>query len=640
MGNVFPIVNIVKERGAGAVVKESLIPAISVLFLIVPQSLAYALLADVPPIYGLYSSAFPLLAYTLLGTSGQVAAGPVAMLSLLSADAISMLPNVDPADKLALIHLLTFMLGMFSVILGLLRLGNITQLLSHEVLSGFTTAAAIIIGSSQLKYVFGVQIGRHRYPIGTLIESLSQIPNANIVELSISAFSFLVLILLKIWKKRNSVRGNNNNDGARKNVRPSMIFKLISIAAKFSALFVVGLGSIIAGVLMANGINVKVVGKQPTGIPAPSMMLSNPSVLARLPELILPSFTMALIGFAETYAAAKAYDENEVVEPNRELVAMGTANVVGSFLNAIPVAGSLSRTAVNADAGSKTTLSNFFTGLGVILVLLLLSPIIEYVPYSTLASVIITAVVGLIKVEAFKQAWKVHRSDFVVLIMTLVATLGLGIETGIAIGAIVSILNIIRENASPHMPLLGKVDTEGPQWRDIERSPNANLPPNSLVFRLDSSLFFGNSAAFKKKVISELNIRNDSKEDDGNIDNVIIDLTPVNRVDLSGLLMLSSLEDKLKADGIALAFVGAKGAVRDTFQRWVLASETDLFQQCPTVQKAIQPKTVDVVIDNQVETKVRFRETKKVKKKVEEVGESKTEDSHGSPIGVRDIEMV
>ena len=637
MGNVFPIVNIVKERGAGAVVKESLIPAISVLFLIVPQSLAYALLADVPPIYGLYSSAFPLLAYTLLGTSGQVAAGPVAMLSLLSADAISMLPNVDPADKLALIHLLTFMLGMFSVILGLLRLGNITQLLSHEVLSGFTTAAAIIIGSSQLKYVFGVQIGRHRYPIGTLIESLSQIPNANIVEVSISAVSFVVLILLKIWQKRNSATGN---DGARKNEKTSIIFKLVSIAARFSALFVVGLGSIIAGVLMANGINVKVVGKQPTGIPAPSMMLSNPSVLARLPELILPSFTMALIGFAETYAAAKAYDENEVVEPNRELVAMGTANVVGSFLNAIPVAGSLPRTAVNADAGSKTTLSNFFTGLGVILVLLLLSPIIEYVPYSTLASIIITAVVGLVKVEAFKQAWKVHRSDFVVLIMTLVATLGLGIETGIAIGAIVSILNIIRENASPHMPLLGKVDTEGPQWRDIERSPNANLPPNSLVFRLDSSLFFGNSAAFKKKVISELNVRNDSKEDDGNIDNVIIDLTPVNRVDLSGLLMLSSLEDKLKADGIALAFVGAKGAVRDTFQRWVLASERDLFQQYPTVQKAIQPKTVDVVIDNQVETKVRFRETKKVKKKVEEVGESKTEDSHGSPIGVRDIEMV
>ena len=249
---------------------------------------------------------------------------------------------------MVLIHLLTSSC-IFSAVSGCYVWVLLRSYYRDEVLSGFTTAAAIIIDKS-VEICFWHSNWQTSLSIGTLIESLSQIPNANIVELSISAFSFLVLILLKIWKKRNSVRGNNNNDGARKNVRPSMIFKLISVAAKFSALFVVGLGPIIAGVLMANGIDVKVVGKQPTGIPAPSMMLSNASVISRLPELILPSFTMALIGFAETYAAAKAYDENEVVEPNRELVAMGTANVVGSFLNAIPVAASTSHRG-NADAG-------------------------------------------------------------------------------------------------------------------------------------------------------------------------------------------------------------------------------------------------------------------------------------------------
>ena len=275
-----------------------------------PQSLAYALLAEVPPIYGLYASAFPLLVYSLLGTSGQIAAGPVAMLSLLSADAVNALPNVAPGDTLAMVHALALLCGLFSIALGLLRLGNITQLLSHEVLAGFTTAAAIIIGSSQVKYVLGVQVGRHHYPIGTLVEVLSKVPSANVVEVSVAAVSFVVLISLKVWRKRHP----DPPPGADP---PSTLFKVLALLARFSALVVVGMGSIIAGILTANGVDVKIVGKQPTGIPAPSVVLANPAVLSRLPELILPSFAIALIGFAETYAAGKAYDTDETVDPNR-----------------------------------------------------------------------------------------------------------------------------------------------------------------------------------------------------------------------------------------------------------------------------------------------------------------------------------
>ena len=232
-----------------------------------------------------------------------------------------------------------------------------------------------------------MQVGRHRYPIGTLVEVLSKVPSANVVEVSVAAVSFVVLVSLKVWRKRHP-------DPAPGADPPSTAFKVLALLARFSALVVVGLGSIIAGVLTANGIDVKIVGKQPTGIPAPSVVLANPAVLYRLPELILPSFAIALIGFAETYAAGKAYDTDETVDPNRELVAIGAANVVGSFLNAIPVAGSLPRTAVNADTGSRRP-CQFFNRPRGHLVLLLLSPIIQFVPYASLASIIITAVVGL-----------------------------------------------------------------------------------------------------------------------------------------------------------------------------------------------------------------------------------------------------
>ena len=594
MDKIFPIAKVVKDRGAAVVVKEAIVPAIAVLFMIVPQSLAYATLAGVPPIYGLYSSTLPLLVYGLFGTSGQVAVGPVAMISLLSSGAINALQDVAPEDIVALTHLLALLSGISSLILGLLQMGGITHLLSHEVLGGFTTAAAIIIASSQMKYVLGVQIGRHHYPVETVLDVLSQVHNSNVAEILISTVSFLVLIALKVWKKKFSAP-------LARPKKQSVAFKIMAVAARFSALVVVGLASAIAAVMLANGVSVNVVGKQPSGIPTPTMVLSNPAVIARIPELILPAITIALIGFAESYAVGKVYDKGGAMRPNRELVAIGAANIVGAFFNAIPVAGSFGRTAVNANAGSKTTLSNFFTGLGVILVLLVLSPGMEYVPYSALASIIIISVIGLIKLDSFKQAWKVNRSDFAVLATTLVATLALGIELGVAVGTGFSILNIIRESSSPHMPLLGQVEAEDPkmtkrrQWRDIERFPNSYRPPGSLIIRFDSSLFFVNCAVFEDKIMTELSAIK-ALDNEEEIRSVIVDLSPVNRIDLSGLHMLSDIEDKLRAEDTALVFACAKGAVRDTFQKWSMATARAPFQHYSSIQSAVQHKKVDTEV--------------------------------------------
>ena len=594
MDKIFPIAKVVKDRGAAVVAKEAIVPAIAVLFMIVPQSLAYATLAGVPPIYGLYSSTLPLLVYGLFGTSGQVAVGPVAMISLLSSGAINALQDVAPEDIVALTHLLALLSGISSLILGLLQMGGITHLLSHEVLGGFTTAAAIIIASSQMKYVLGVQIGRHHYPVETVLDVLSQVHNSNVAEILISTVSFLVLIALKVWKKKFSAP-------LARPKKQSVAFKIMAVAARFSALVVVGLASAIAAVMLANGVSVNVVGKQPSGIPTPTMVLSNPAVIARIPELILPAITIALIGFAESYAVGKVYDKGGAMRPNRELVAIGAANIVGAFFNAIPVAGSFGRTAVNANAGSKTTLSNFFTGLGVILVLLVLSPGMEYVPYSALASIIIISVIGLIKLDSFKQAWKVNRSDFAVLATTLVATLALGIELGVAVGTGFSILNIIRESSSPHMPLLGQVEAEDPkmtkrrQWRDIERFPNSYRPPGSLIIRFDSSLFFVNCAVFEDKIMTELSAIK-ALDNEEEIRSVIVDLSPVNRIDLSGLHMLSDIEDKLRAEDTALVFACAKGAVRDTFQKWSMATARAPFQHYSSIHSAVQHKKVDTEV--------------------------------------------
>jgi|EP00945_MAST-04E_sp_MAST-4E-sp1_P002150 SulP family sulfate permease len=597
MDKLFPIVKVVKDRGLLEVAKEALVPSITVLFMLVPQSMAYAILAEVPPIYGLYSSALPLLVYSLLGTSGQVAVGPVAMLALLSAGTINALPGVAPEDTVALVNLLTLLSGIVSLALGALRMGSITHLLSHEVLGGFTTAAAVIIASSQMKYVLGVQIGRHRYPVQTLGEIFSKVPNANVTELLLSIASFVLLLFLKWWKKKHGA------PGARAE-KPSVAFKVVSIAARFSALSVIGLASIVAGVMTASGASVNIVGKQPSGIPAPTAVLSSSAIVARIPELILPAIPIALIGFAETYAGAKVYDKAEVVEPNKELIALGAANIAGSFFHAIPVAGSIGRAAVNADAGSRTTASNFFTGLGVILVLLVLSPVLEFVPYSALAAIIITSVIGMIKVEAFKKAWKVNRSDFAVLTTTFVATLGLGIELGVGIGTVFSMLNVIRESASPNMPLLGRVDSKteakGQQWVDRERFPNAYRPPGNVIIRIDSPLIFVNCALFKRKIVSEVNAINAS-DDEEKVGSVIVDMSLVTRVDLSGLHALSTLEDMLRTDGIALALVGAENAVQDTFQKWTVASARAPFQQYPYVQNAIEQKKVDIVVDDSPE---------------------------------------
>eukprot|EP00943_MAST-04B_sp_MAST-4B-sp1_P008315 g8315.t1 len=537
----------------------------------VPQGLAYAILAGVPPIYGLYSCTLPLIIYSILGTSGQIALGPVAMISLLTSGAISALPGVKTDEMtLILVHVLALLYGIASLVLGILGLGSITQFLSHEVLGGFTAAAAIIISFSQMKYVLGVKIARHHYPIETFVEVFSKIPETNLAEVFIAFLSMSLILALRYWK--------NKYAGAAKKKQTTKIFKIMSVVVRFSALVVVFVTSIVAAIMVASGLNINIVGAQPSGIPAPTLIFSSSSVAAYIPDLVLPAVTMAFIGFAETYAVGKIYDTENLLEPNRELVAIGIANIVGIF----------GRTAVNANAGSKSSLSNLFTGAGVILILLLLSPAVQYVPYSGLAAIIITSVLKLINIESFKVAWKVNRSDFAVLFTTLVATLSLGIEIGIAFGTAFSIVNIIRESASPYIAILGQVNIsqdkkdEKMQWRDIARFPEAYKPPRNIVVRMDRSLFFPNCEFFDKFIMEVIN----KEENDATV-NVVIDLIAVNKIDVSGLHTLCELQKKLHDRKVKLSFACGKGAVRDILKRWTSVTSHIDFPHYDTIEDAL-----------------------------------------------------
>ena len=541
------------------------------------------ILAGVPPIYGLYSCTVPLLLYGVMGTSGQVALGPVAMISLLTSGAISALPGVTPGITVALVHLLALLYGVSSLLLGLLGLGSVTQFLSHEVLGGFTAAAAVIISFSQMKYVLGVSVGRHHYPAETIVEVLSKIPQTNFAELCIALLSMCIILSLRRWKKKHVDDGKDNGE------RSTRGYKVMAIIVRFSALVVVIVASTIAAIMVSAGVDVNIVGRQPTGIPAPTIVLSSSTIISYVPDLVLPAVTMAFIGFAETYAVGKVYDNEGLLEPNQELVAIGIANIVGAFFNSIPVAGSFGRTAVNASAGSKSSMSNVLTGLGVIMILLLLSPIITFVPYSALAAIIITSVTKLINIDAFKLAWKVSRADFSVLVTTLVATLSLGIEIGIAVGTVFSILNIIRESASPHIAILGRANVakeegeeEKLQWRDIERFPEAYRPPRNIVLRMDRSLFFPNCECFEDFVLGTVNAKENK-----DVVNVVVDLVAVNKIDLSGLHVLSGLQDKLKEGDIRLTFACAKGEVRDTLKRWASASSHGAFLHFDSIEDAL-----------------------------------------------------
>ncbi|MDZ7612377.1 MAG: sulfate permease [Flavobacteriaceae bacterium] len=450
--------------------KPDIFAGLTVGVMIVPQGIAYAMIAGLPPIYGLYTALVPLLVYAVLGTSRQLSVGPVAMDSLIVASGISTLATVGSEHFVVLAITLAFFVGLFQILFGLFRLGFLVNFLSRPVISGFTSGSAIIIAFNQLGNLFGIPLGQGNQIHLLLLDFFKEIQKIHWITALIGISSVTLLFLSKRY------------------------------LSKFPASFViVVLGIIFVYAFHLNELGVAVIGEIPKGLPhfqLPSINQENFQALSSL------ALTLALIGFMEAISVAKTMESkhnDHKVNANQELVALGFGNMVGSFFQAYPSTAGLSRTAVNDQAGGKTQLSGLITALVVGLTLLFLTPVFFFLPKAVLAAIIIFAAFGLLDFKVPRKLLTFNRLDLIILNVTLLITIIFGIKEGILTGIIISLAMLIFKSTKPHIAVLGKVPNTN-FYRNIERFGDLVIDKEILIIRLDAQLYFVNTSYFKDKV--------------------------------------------------------------------------------------------------------------------------------------------
>lgn len=526
--NVLPL----RRQLAGydrALLASDLSAGLTVGVMLIPQGMAYALIAGMPPIYGLYASLVPLVVYALLGSSRQLAVGPVAMVSLLVAAGVGPLAAGDPQRYIELALLLALMVGALQLGLGLLRFGFLTNFLSHPVLAGFTSAAALIIGASQVRHLLGLDLpgSSHVHEIlGALIRDVGSV---HALTLVVGLAAVALLVLLKRW-------------------RPTFPAALAVVALFTGAVALFGL----------EGAGLRVVGEVPGGLPRPTWPGAD---LAAIQALLPVALAIALVGFMESIAVAKIYATKHRydVDPNRELVALGAANLVGAVFRAFPTTGGFSRTAVNDQAGARTTVATLVAAGVIAVTLLLLTGLFEGLPNAVLAAIVLTAVAGLVQWREALHLWRVDRRDFAVLVVTFAATLGFGIEEGILVGVLVSLGSLVYETSRPHSAVLGRLpgtDT----FRNLARHADAAPPEGVTVYRLDAALSFANAGFLRDQVRALAEATPAPRA-------LVLDFHAINGMDSTALHQVEALLDDLRGLGIETFFAGVKGPVMDRFRR-------------------------------------------------------------------------
>lgn len=500
-----------------------------VAIMLIPQGMAYAMLAGLPPVIGLYASTIPLLIYALFGTSRQLAVGPVAMVSLLVLTGVSTLAEPGTEEFISLVLLLMLMIGLLQFLMGVFRLGFLVNFLSHAVISAFTSAAAIVIGLSQLKHLLGVKLEAGKDVFKLIFEAIVRISEINTLTLSIGLVSILILIFMKKYVPK---------------IPGPLIVVVLSIFVVYG--------------LKLESYGVKIVGQVPSGLPSVSLPSFNSSALIALFPIAV---TISLIGFMESIAMAKAIAAKEKykVVANKELIGLGLANIGGSFFSAYPVTGGFSRSAVNYQSGAKTPLASMITAFLIILTLLFFTGLFYYLPNAVLAAIIMVAVYGLIDVKEVKYLFKVRSLDGWTWVITFVATLVIGIEQGILVGAGFSLIVFIGRSAYPHVAELGFLKEEN-VYRNIKRYPDALVDQKVIIFRFDAPLYFANMTFFETKLSERIIEKPKTKW-------VILDFSGVNSIDAVALHSLKDLIQTYNEAKIEFLFSGVKGPVLDLMKK-------------------------------------------------------------------------
>ena len=509
--------------------RNDVLAGIIVAVMLVPQGMAYAMLAGLPPVIGLYASTFPLIAYALLGSSRQLAVGPVAMISLLVFSGLSKLAEPGSATYISLALTLVFMVGLMQVAMGLFRMGSFSHFISHAVISGFTSAAAIVIWLSQLNHLLGIDLSAKHSVAHVFVEAGKRIGEAHGITLLIGLVSMAVLI---IFKKK---------------------------ARRFPAPLLVVVGTTLAVYLFGlDRLGVRIVGSVPQGLPGFSVPAFE---LEAFGSLIPTALAILFVGFMESIAIAEsiATRERYAIDSNRELKGLGLANLVASFFSGYPVTGGLSRTAVNYQAGARTRLASVVTAVFVIITVLFLTSLFRYLPKAVLAAIVMVAVMDMIDVREARHLFHVKRIDGWTMSVTFIATLFLDSQRGILLGVAFSLLVFIWRSAHPHTAEMGYLEEEG-VFRNVKRFPQTKTFPEVLILRVDASLYFANMAFVENLLRQKIVDRPDLRY-------IILDLSGVNDIDAVAIDILEEIMRGCREKGVNFLFAGMKGPVRDAVAR-------------------------------------------------------------------------
>lgn len=527
----------------GSVLTNDLVAAVIVTIMLIPQSLAYALLAGLPPVVGLYASILPLVAYALFGTSRTLAVGPVAVLSLMTASAASAVAAQGTAEYVEAAITLAALSGILLAVLGFLRLGFLANLLSHPVISGFITASGILIATSQIKHILGIPGGGDNWPemLGSLASNIG-LTNPWTLAIGIPATLFL------FW-----VRGG---------LKPALLriglkSRAADIAAKAGPVIAVALTILAVVMLDLAEKGVDLVGAIPQGLPPFATPSTDMDLIA---QLWVPALLISVIGFVESVSVAQtlAAKRRQRISPDQELIGLGASNIASAFSGGYPVTGGFARSVVNFDAGAETPAAGAYTAIGIALASLFLTPLLFSLPIATLAATIIVAVLSLVDLKTPGQLWRYSKADFAAHLATIVTTLLAGVELGVITGVVVGLLLYLWRASRPHAAIVGRVP-ETEHFRNVERHDVFTVP-HVLSIRIDESLTYLNARWLEEYVLERV-------ADQPEVRHVILMCSAVNEVDASGLESLEAINHRLSDSGIDLHLSEVKGPVMDRLKR-------------------------------------------------------------------------
>ena len=531
-------------RGYGGVtLTNDLVAAAIVTIMLIPQSLAYAMLAGLPPEIGLYASILPIIAYALFGTSRALAVGPVAVISLMTLTAASAVAAPGSAEFIAATLVLALLSGLILIVMGVLRLGFLANLLSHPVVSGFITASGIIIATSQLKSLLGIKASGEALPelVTTLIENAKD-TNPYTLAIGVIATGFL------FW--------------VRKGLKPMLVgFGLAArpadLVAKAGPIVAVALSilAVITFDLEAKG--VKVVGDIPQSLPPFTVPLFDAELWQRL---AVPALLLSIIGFVESVSVAQtlAAKKRQRIVPDQELIGLGAANVAAAFSGGYPVTGGFARSVVNFDAGAETPAAGAFTAVGILLAALFLTPLLASLPIATLAGTIIVAVLSLVDFKTPRAIWHYSKADFAAMAATIAVTLLIGVEPGVMAGVGLSLALFLWRASRPHAAIVGRVP-ETEHFRNVKRH-KVFTDPRILTIRIDESLTYLNARWLEEFVLEEIAAHPQLKH-------LILMASAVNAIDASALESIEAINHRMADAGVCLHLSEVKGPVMDALER-------------------------------------------------------------------------